>query len=131
MRFTVAGDFNGDGKDDIAMFYDYSALDPSNHSEKVFVIRSNGSAFGDSETWWYIPDATANNGRDNFQYLKFAVASERDNPIMYGEYGGNPRMDLTMLFDYPYTPASSNANEFADTFQTTGSYQNYILCSQP
>jgi len=43
----VAGDFNGDGKDDVAAFYDYGSA-----TAKIHVWLSNGSSFPGWSTWW-------------------------------------------------------------------------------
>ena len=46
----VAGDFNGDGKDDIAALYDYTYYDATD-SGQVQVFRSTGTDFA-SKAWW-------------------------------------------------------------------------------
>jgi cell wall-associated NlpC family hydrolase len=43
---TVAGDFNGDGKDEVAMFYDYG-----NATTKVWSLYNTNNVYSDKLTW--------------------------------------------------------------------------------
>ena len=43
---TVAGDFNGDGKDEVAMFYDYG-----NEKTKIWSLYNNNGTYSAEETW--------------------------------------------------------------------------------
>lgn len=44
---TVAGDFNGDKKDEVAMFYDYG-----DGSTKIWTLSNNNNVYSGSETWY-------------------------------------------------------------------------------
>lgn len=77
----VAGDFNGDGKDDVATMYDYSDNRP-----KIHVFKSNGNSFGDYETWFtstgtFIPNSVSQ---------RFTA----------GDFNGDGKDDIAAMYDY-------------------------------
>ena len=80
----VCGDYNGDGKDDIAAMYDYG----SNHS-RIHTWMSNGSSFspsGYANTWW-----VAGSGYN---------ANKVTGRFVSGDFDGNGRCDLAAMYDY-------------------------------
>lgn len=92
VSFTVADDFNGDGFDDIALFYN----DPSSDQLTIFLLQSTGSAFSEALTWYSV-----NRNEFNFTAIKFACP---------GDFNGNGESDIAVLYNYfgtaPGTPQS-------------------------
>lgn len=78
-RFT-AGDFNGDGKDDIANMYDYG-----NGIIRCFVYLSNGSSFTHNPVWLY---------GDSFN------ASRITGRFKSGDFNGDGKDDIVDMYDY-------------------------------
>lgn len=86
--FMISGDYNGDGKSDVAMFYDYpDTMD--NPPQRVFVWTSNGGAFQDKGAWLDTTKSEFDFGR-----FKFVLAGDR------GDYNGANLDDISMFFDY-------------------------------
>jgi len=109
VNHAVSGDFDGDGIDDVAMFYDY----PSG-PQKVFVWTSDGTnAFRDKGAWF----ETTNDVFD-FECLKAVLASERD------DYNGDHLDDLTMFYDYPDVDGLGNAPQREYVRLSEGSLTN-------
>lgn len=77
----TAGDFNGDGKDDIATLYDYGSKKASVH---LFI--SNGSSF--SMATWY--ESNAN---------EFDVSAVK-NRFVAGDFNGDGKDDLAVAYGY-------------------------------
>ena len=80
-RFT-AGDFNGDGKTDLATMYDYG-----NSATKIHIFRSNGSNFGGTWLGWY-------------QDMKTYDASKVGCRFEAGDFNGDKKDDLVAMYDY-------------------------------
>ncbi|MBN2177467.1 MAG: VCBS repeat-containing protein [Demequinaceae bacterium] len=76
----VAGDFNSDGRDDIATFYKYGS------SARIHVWLSNGSSFPSLTSWWY-----ASSGYDLNQVADRMVA---------GDFNEDGRDDIATFYDY-------------------------------
>ncbi len=78
----VTGDFNGDGRDDIAVMFDYGGA-----NARIHVFLSNGTSFvyqGDSG-WWA-----------RGSYLMSSVLGR----MVAGDFDGNGRDDIATLYDY-------------------------------
>ena len=91
---AVAGDFNGDGKDDLAVLYNYGDGDL-----KFFTYLSTGSQFTTSQQW----------------YDWYAGADYIDNRFVAGDFNGDGKDDVAVMFRYP----SGTVNIF--TFISNGS----------
>ncbi len=78
---VVAGDFNGDGKDDICALYDYGK-----GQMRAFVWQSTGSAFNLKWGWWHMQSGFY--GKD---YTDRMVA---------GDFNGDGKDDVCGFYDY-------------------------------
>jgi hypothetical protein len=76
---TASGDFNGDGKTDLAMLYDYGSA-----STGLFVFEASGTGFTTRQAW--------TSGAGNWEWYRTKMAS--------GDFNGDGKTDLAMLYDY-------------------------------
>ena len=84
--FSVSGDFNDDGLQDIAMLYDYpAAQDDPNPDQKIFVWLSTGSSFADYTAWYVTNQETI-----DFERIKHALS---------GDFTGDGVDDLCFMYD--------------------------------
>jgi len=79
----VSGDFNGDGKDDIATMYDYG-----NGKMSLLVFSSTGSSFNTWEQWYSVPS--------NEIYLANNVTGR----MVSGDFNGDGKDDIATMYDY-------------------------------
>ena len=78
-----AGDFTGDGKDDLAVFYGYK----SERDVKIFVFESNGSEFKNPAKWWHA-------GPGNWDW--------KGSKIRAGDFNGDGKVDLVVVYGYQH-----------------------------
>lgn len=76
----VAGDFNYDGKSDVAVMYDYD-----NSSSRLFVALSTGTSFQAPQSWWYSGAGTWDAKRTK---------------LVAGDFNGFGVCDIGALYDY-------------------------------
>ena len=106
-RFT-AGDFNGDGKDDVAAMYDYNFYQPWGTST-TFVFTSNGSSFGNWPQSWFITSA-------------FAAEMVTDR-FEAGDLTGDGKADISTMYNYiPESELLGTLFVFASTGSDFGSW---------
>ncbi|MBT2895234.1 trypsin-like serine protease [Streptomyces sp. McG3] len=79
----VPGDFNGDGKDDLAVFYNGGQAADGKHVSLTFTFTSNGTAFNNPTTSW------TSTGSFNW---------DKSKPVA-GDSSGDGKDDLTVLYD--------------------------------
>jgi len=80
----VAGDFDGDGDDDIATFYDYGSA-----AARVHVWLSSGSSFSyqGNTGWWAAPRG----------WYRMSALADR---MTVGDFNGDGRDDIATFYDY-------------------------------
>lgn len=85
---TVAGDFNGDGKDDVAMFYDYG-----NDTTRIWSLSNNNGAYSSSEAWY---SNSFNGALINGKVVATKSSGIKDKIIAMYDYGNN----ITGIFTF-------------------------------
>lgn len=85
----TSGDYNGDGKTDIAMLYDYDqTAEGKNQSKLWWAFTSSGSAFQAPKVVWDSGDSSWN---------------WDTSKITSGDYNGDGKTDIGVLYDYGRT----------------------------
>ena len=78
------GDFNGDGKDDLAVLYNY----PTTRQAKLWVFKSEGDKYSLPELWW-------DSGPNNWDWSGSKLVS--------GNFGGDLKDELLVFYNYRST----------------------------
>lgn len=92
--FTTAGDYNRDGFDDIALFYN----DRDSDHLAIYVLLSEGSGFSDPQAWY-----SCDRSDFNFSAVKFAGT---------GDFNGNGKPDIAVFYDYFGTAPDTRQSVF-------------------
>ncbi len=104
-KLTV-GDFNGDGKADIGVLYDYGQTDSGNRTA-LWNFTSNGSGFNSPKQTW-------DSNNDPVKSWNW----EASKPVS-GDFNGDGKTDIGVLYDYGKTSSGNRTGLW--TFTSTGS----------
>lgn len=91
---ALAGDFNSDGLDDIAVFYNMH----TSEEQVIYIFESDGREFSQPRQYFTSPRSEF-----NFTYLKYALA---------GDFNDNGKPDIAVFYDYPGEDASTSQRIF-------------------
>lgn len=140
IKFSVASDFNGDGKCDLVLFSNVPNFD----QQIVYVFTSNAKAFDDPAVFY-----STNRNEFNFDAIKFCVASDftgdgvSDLALFYNYFGDNsstPQRIFVLeskknsfappVVFFNSTKASTNFSNYksAHAVDLKGNGQTSILC---
>ncbi|WP_335938829.1 FG-GAP-like repeat-containing protein [Streptomyces sp. PTD5-9] len=115
---VVSGDFNGDGKEDIAAFYDNGTSPEGKNRASLFAFYSTGTGFGEPKKVW-----SALGG--------FTYAASK---LVAGDFNGDGKDDVAVLYDggssdagrvsslYTFTSTGSGFSSPRKTWTSTGSF---------
>lgn len=95
---TVAGDFDGNGKDEVAMFYDYG-----NATTKIFTVYNSNNTYLDKTTW---------------ESNSFA-SSRIDGKVISTNNGNGVKDKIIALYDYGNNTTGVFSLEMADNTKFT------------
>ncbi|MFD4658693.1 FG-GAP repeat domain-containing protein [Kitasatospora sp. NPDC058444] len=80
----IKGDFDGDGREDLAVLYDYGRDGERNHSG-LWTFTSNGSGFNSPRQVW-------DSGSDSWNWA--------GSKVTVGDFNGDGKADIGVLYDY-------------------------------
>ncbi|MFC9627626.1 trypsin-like serine protease [Streptomyces sp. NPDC056930] len=100
----VSGDYNGDGKDDLATFYNGGQANDGKYVSLAFTFTSTGTAFNNPTTAW--------TSTGSFTWANSLVTS--------GDYNADGKTDLGVLYEGS-TTADGRRLDSLFTFTSTGS----------
>ncbi|WP_414168822.1 FG-GAP-like repeat-containing protein [Streptoverticillium reticulum] len=104
----VAGDFNGDGKADLAVLYGYGKTSDNRNETGLFTLTSTGNGFNEPQKVW---DSTKwDNGKGSWDWSA--------SKIVAGDFNGDGKTDLAVLYGSGKT--SDGRNETALWFTANG-----------
>lgn len=105
---VTAGDYNGDGLDDVAIMYEYSSKDT-----KIHVFLSTGTSFEKRQTWYTDNDYTQSRATDR---------------IATGDYNGDGLDDIAVMYEYDIT--STMIHVFLSTGTSFNGWENWFSDTQ-
>ncbi|RKT09719.1 FG-GAP repeat protein [Streptomyces sp. 1114.5] len=100
----IKGDFDGDGRDDVAVLYDYGKDGERNHSG-LWTFTSKGSGFTSPQRVW-------DSGSDSWNWAS--------SKVTVGDFNGDGKADIGVLYDLGRTDDGRNRTRLY-TFTSTGS----------
>ncbi|WP_406140433.1 FG-GAP-like repeat-containing protein [Streptomyces anulatus] len=99
---VASGDFNGDGKEDIAAFYDNGPSTEGKNRSSLFAFYSNGTGFAEPKRVWSTPGG--------FTWSKSQLTA--------GDFTGDGKDDLAVLYDTGSSDTGAITSLY--TFTSTG-----------
>ncbi|MFD4176602.1 FG-GAP-like repeat-containing protein [Streptomyces anulatus] len=99
---VASGDFNGDGKEDIAAFYDNGPSTEGSNRSSLFAFYSNGTGFAEPKRVWSTPGG--------FTWSKSQLTA--------GDFTGDGKDDLAVLYDTGASDTGAITSLY--TFTSTG-----------
>ncbi|MEU3701372.1 FG-GAP-like repeat-containing protein [Streptomyces anulatus] len=99
---VASGDFNGDGKEDIAAFYDNGPSTEGKNRSSLFAFYSNGTGFAEPKRVWSTPGG--------FTWSKSQLTA--------GDFTGDGKDDLAVLYDSGSSDTGAVTSLY--TFTSTG-----------
>ncbi|MFJ2433567.1 FG-GAP-like repeat-containing protein [Streptomyces anulatus] len=99
---VASGDFNGDGKEDIAAFYDNGPSTAGSNRSSLFAFYSNGTGFAEPKRVWSTPGG--------FTWSKSQLTA--------GDFTGDGKDDLAVLYDSGSSDTGAVTSLY--TFTSTG-----------
>ncbi len=99
---AASGDFNGDGKEDIAAFYDNGPSTTGSNRSSLFAFYSNGTGFAEPKRVWSTPGG--------FTWSKSQLTA--------GDFTGDGKDDLAVLYDSGSSDTGAVTSLY--TFTSTG-----------
>ncbi|MER7516021.1 transglycosylase family protein, partial [Streptomyces sp. NPDC126499] len=103
----TTGDFNGDGKDDVAVLYDSGKQEDGTYRTALWTLTSTGSGFGQPVKKW--DNVSANLGSWNWDRSK----------TIAGDFNGDGKDDIGVLYDNGRQTDGTNVTALW-TFTSTG-----------
>ncbi|MFE4332139.1 trypsin-like serine protease, partial [Streptomyces sp. NPDC056831] len=115
---VTSGDFNADGKEDIAAFYDNGTSTEGKNRSSLFAFYSTGTGFGAPKKVWSTPGG-------------FTYASSK---LTSGDYNGDGKDDVAVFYDggtsdtgnvsslYTFTSTGTGFSNPKKTWTTTGGF---------
>ncbi|MGW7090489.1 FG-GAP-like repeat-containing protein [Streptomyces sp. NPDC054874] len=115
---VASGDFNGDGKEDIAAFYDNGPSTAGSNRSSLFAFYSNGTGFAEPKRVWSTPGG--------FTWSKSQLTA--------GDFTGDGKDDLAVLYDsgssdtgavtslYTFTSTGASFSSPKQTWTTPGGF---------
>ncbi|MFF4755665.1 FG-GAP-like repeat-containing protein [Streptomyces sp. NPDC002514] len=105
----TSGDYNGDGKTDIGVLYDYDQTADGKFQSKLWVFTSTGTAFNAPTVAW-------DSGTTGWNWDRSKLTS--------GDYNGDGKTDIAVLYDYDQTADGKNHSKLWWAFTSTGTAFN-------
>ncbi|MGW2819534.1 FG-GAP-like repeat-containing protein [Streptomyces sp. NPDC001443] len=115
---TTSGDFNGDGKQDVAVFYDNGTSPEGKNRASIYTFTSNGTGFDAPKKAWSTPGG-----------FTWSISK-----LTSGDYNGDGKDDIGVLYDggssstgaissvYTFTSNGTGFNAPKKVWTTTGGF---------
>ncbi|MFB7796451.1 trypsin-like serine protease, partial [Streptomyces sp. NPDC056086] len=100
---VVSGDFDGDGKSDVAAFYDYGKDAQGRGQVSLWVFKSDGTSFQAPKVFW-------ESGASSWTWDRCKLVA--------GDFNGDGKDDIAVLYNYGLVDGKNNSKLW--TFTSTG-----------